>query len=140
MRLSLTICRSASRSEHQKDDHDQYGHRLQYHAIDHQLVLALAADILAGRHQHDPAHQYEKCGKRPERDQNEEEAIHARSEEHTSELQSLMRISYAVFCLKKKITTITQTTSKHIKCSRKKITNTLTRNRSRITTHQNQNR
>src|SRR3546814_2381787 len=27
----------------------------------------------------------------------------ARSEEHTSELQSLMRISYAVFCLKKKI-------------------------------------
>src|SRR3546814_8659437 len=28
-----------------------------------------------------------------------------RSEEHTSELQSLMRISYAVFCLKKKRTT-----------------------------------
>src|SRR3546814_10352495 len=32
-----------------------------------------------------------------------------RSEEHTSELQSLMRISYAVFCLKKKINTITNT-------------------------------
>src|SRR3546814_1753984 len=30
-----------------------------------------------------------------------------RSEEHTSELQSLMRSSYAVFCLKKKITTLT---------------------------------
>src|SRR3546814_1328845 len=29
-------------------------------------------------------------------------AVSARSEEHTSELQSLMRISYAVFCLKKK--------------------------------------
>src|SRR3546814_951282 len=29
---------------------------------------------------------------------------HQRSEEHTSELQSLMRISYAVFCLKKKKT------------------------------------
>src|SRR3546814_8547656 len=28
--------------------------------------------------------------------------VHERSEEHTSELQSLMRISYAVFCLKKK--------------------------------------
>src|SRR3546814_7785068 len=28
----------------------------------------------------------------------------SRSEEHTSELQSLMRISYAVFCLKKKTT------------------------------------
>src|SRR3546814_10887899 len=31
-----------------------------------------------------------------------------RSEEHTSELQSLMRISYAVFCLKKKNTNTTQ--------------------------------
>src|SRR3546814_4398703 len=31
-----------------------------------------------------------------------------RSEEHTSELQSLMRISYAVFCLNKKINTITR--------------------------------
>src|SRR3546814_6460462 len=29
-------------------------------------------------------------------------AVNSRSEEHTSELQSLMRISYAVFCLKKK--------------------------------------
>src|SRR3546814_1158385 len=29
-------------------------------------------------------------------------AVYDRSEEHTSELQSLMRISYAVFCLKKK--------------------------------------
>src|SRR3546814_1903538 len=29
-----------------------------------------------------------------------------RSEEHTSELQSLMRISYAVFCLKKKTTSV----------------------------------
>src|SRR3546814_7917516 len=32
----------------------------------------------------------------------------ARSEEHTSELQSLMRISYAVFCLKKKTKSTTQ--------------------------------
>src|SRR3546814_3176117 len=32
-----------------------------------------------------------------------------RSEEHTSELQSLMRISYAGFCLKKKKTTIART-------------------------------
>src|SRR3546814_8939475 len=31
-----------------------------------------------------------------------EDDWHIRSEEHTSELQSLMRISYAVFCLKKK--------------------------------------
>src|SRR3546814_5860314 len=33
---------------------------------------------------------------------NIEHYLFARSEEHTSELQSLMRISYAVFCLKKK--------------------------------------
>src|SRR3546814_7066520 len=37
---------------------------------------------------------------------------HYRSEEHTSELQSLMRISYAVFCLKKK------NTNKHHKYNR----------------------
>src|SRR3546814_8973049 len=36
-----------------------------------------------------------------------------RSEEHTSELQSLMRISYAVFCLKKKKSTQTQHTILH---------------------------
>src|SRR3546814_3735148 len=40
-------------------------------------------------------------------------AQHFRSEEHTSELQSLMRISYAVFCLKKK--NRVQTTSLTIK-------------------------
>src|SRR3546814_9005844 len=39
-----------------------------------------------------------------------------RSEEHTSELQSLMRISYAVFCLKKKNTNVRQkTTHDHIR-------------------------
>src|SRR3546814_1283758 len=35
-----------------------------------------------------------------------QEVVAGRSEEHTSELQSLMRISYAVFCLKKKKNTI----------------------------------
>src|SRR3546814_8036780 len=38
----------------------------------------------------------------------EERRRSQRSEEHTSELQSLMRISYAVFCLKKKHTRQTQ--------------------------------
>src|SRR3546814_2690231 len=37
----------------------------------------------------------------------------ARSEEHTSELQSLMRISYAVFCLKKKKTIQTTQIIRH---------------------------
>src|SRR3546814_3873228 len=36
-----------------------------------------------------------------------------RSEEHTSELQSLMRISYAVFCLKKKTKETTHTSITH---------------------------
>src|SRR3546814_7620255 len=36
-----------------------------------------------------------------------------RSEEHTSELQSLMRISYAVFCLKKKQNLYQSTTEAH---------------------------
>src|SRR3546814_9291467 len=38
-------------------------------------------------------------------------AVAFRSEEHTSELQSLMRISYAVFCLKKKKKTQTMYTT-----------------------------
>src|SRR3546814_6366626 len=37
-------------------------------------------------------------------------SAHRRSEEHTSELQSLMRISYAVFCLKKKTNNTTKQT------------------------------
>src|SRR3546814_4942767 len=40
------------------------------------------------------------------------DAIEDRSEEHTSELQSLMRISYAVFCLKKKNTNKKQNENK----------------------------
>src|SRR3546814_19552117 len=40
----------------------------------------------------------------PEPRRRSEPSRHPRSEEHTSELQSLMRISYAVFCLKKKTT------------------------------------
>src|SRR3546814_3123164 len=47
-------------------------------------------DDLAGLHQRE---QFEQLIERAES---------ARSEEHTSELQSLMRISYAVFCFKKK--------------------------------------
>src|SRR3546814_2624499 len=41
---------------------------------------------------------------RPIRNGDSTDRDECRSEEHTSELQSLMRISYAVFCLKKKTT------------------------------------
>src|SRR3546814_1653966 len=59
----------------------------------------------------DPCSAYARVGRRPKCGQclpfaksiiAAEHAIDCRSEEHTSELQSLMRISYAVFCLKKK--------------------------------------
>src|SRR3546814_10556707 len=53
-----------------------------------------------------------------------------RSEEHTSELQSLMRISYAVFCLKKKKNTTKKpnnlTTESHNKTQEDTYTNTKT--------------
>src|SRR3546814_3433474 len=55
-----------------------------------------------------------------------------RSEEHTSELQSLMRISYAVFCLKKKKRDTITTTPTHrtityhfTTCQRMKSTNNI---------------
>src|SRR3546814_4069228 len=41
------------------------------------------------------------------------QVLRDRSEEHTSELQSLMRISYAVFCLKKKRKTLHVTSNLH---------------------------
>src|SRR3546814_18697827 len=58
--------------------------------------------IVAGAEEIETAPRFERGGERP-----------ARSEEHTSELQSLMRISYAVFCLKKK--THTKTHYEHCK-------------------------
>src|SRR3546814_1795917 len=45
-----------------------------------------------------------------------------RSEEHTSELQSLMRISYAVFCLKKKTNQTTNTKQRYQQQQRHKHT------------------
>src|SRR3546814_7208363 len=47
----------------------------------------------------------------------------SRSEEHTSELQSLMRISYAVFCLKKKNTNLVQQ-RRHLNNTRNNDTHT----------------
>src|SRR3546814_10114151 len=54
-------------------------------------IRHLRAEDRPGRHPPDPRRLPEPVG-----------LLHRRSEEHTSELQSLMRISYAVFCLKKK--------------------------------------
>src|SRR3546814_6231680 len=58
-------------------------------------------------------------------------AAGTRSEEHTSELQSLMRISYAVFCLKKKIKSTSDLTESQLTKNTQQI-NTL---RQRTTPH-----
>src|SRR3546814_7819600 len=58
---------------------------------------AMTADGLTGRHRNKRFSERLKC-----RGPVCRTAFMCRSEEHTSELQSLMRISYAVFCLKKK--------------------------------------
>src|SRR3546814_5846787 len=55
-------------------------------------------------------------------------AILSRSEEHTSELQSLMRISYAVFCLKKKIRKAKINSIHKLSLPIQFITNTITNN------------
>src|SRR3546814_1671386 len=50
----------------------------------------------------DQPRQLQRRHARPRHDALAADPLRDRSEEHTSELQSLMRISYAVFCLKKK--------------------------------------
>src|SRR3546814_14438280 len=59
-------------------------------------AAAGVARVLGGFHAPFPS------PRRSPRDEPHGRDRHRRSEEHTSELQSLMRISYAVFCLKKK--------------------------------------
>src|SRR3546814_7269804 len=61
-----------------------------HYGIDAGLYLILVTDIALNSHGLEPFIP---------------QVLRSRSAEHTSELQSLMRISYAVFCLKKKNTT-----------------------------------
>src|SRR3546814_10338920 len=82
------------RSQHQFD-HDALA-RQQRHRIDQQrlrLLFTQPADADEPRPRRRRSARRESCASARSR---------PRSEEHTSELQSLMRISYAVFCLKKK--------------------------------------
>src|SRR3546814_5447135 len=78
------------------------------------------ADAAGGQHvaggQHRKAHQVlqegwqqGEGGEQHDADHEDQQEPDPRSEEHTSELQSLMRISYAVFCLKNKNTTTSYT-------------------------------
>src|SRR3546814_6197437 len=75
----------AAREQHGDDDDGEQRGQLQHHGDELEFAGRPRAGEVDERHRPD------------QRDRK-----HRRSEEHTSELQSLMRISYAVFCLKKK--------------------------------------
>src|SRR3546814_1149807 len=69
---------------------------------DDRLARGYRGETLAAPHSYD-LHHHHPCT----------HLLATRSEEHTSELQSLMRISYAVFCLKKKKTQNTKNQQLH---------------------------
>src|SRR3546814_7247009 len=94
--LDLALQLLAGRGEVEADDHHQRGQRRGDHdGPDHALAT--------------PAKRHGLAPPAPGEQAEHREREHQRSEEHTSELQSLMRISYAVFCLKKKNIKTTQT-------------------------------
>src|SRR3546814_7167777 len=66
--------------------------------IDMAAFFQYVVDLVAAQHVQHFRHARARARTMPSQGQG------LRSEEHTSELQSLMRISYAVFCLKKKTT------------------------------------
>src|SRR3546814_1321184 len=70
------------------------------------VILAPDSGLKAAKRPMEPGCTYRarvpRAGRQSVPDIASEMALPNRSEEHTSELQSLMRISYAVFCLKKK--------------------------------------
>src|SRR3546814_6068165 len=72
------------------------------HQRDQPCERDLAGVAPAGEHAFAAEHPVETDAVKPARQPVVVPAFDRRSEEHTSELQSLMRISYAVFCLKKK--------------------------------------
>src|SRR3546814_12016717 len=86
------------RSEQQKTDQDRGGLEI---FTDHRERRIAAGPGDEPREQHP---EQALADDEARRQQDAHAAMEFRSEEHTSELQSLMRISYAVFCLKKKKT------------------------------------
>src|SRR3546814_8860767 len=81
----LEACRFAQGDARERADAREGVLHAVRHFADHQLAFGGAQRLFVG-----------------ERLESADAALLERSEEHTSELQSLMRISYAVFCLKKK--------------------------------------
>src|SRR3546814_8441915 len=104
---SSDVC-SSDLADEVTDQQDQHTHVKQVGAEHHllapqELARLRAPAILSGVETQDAADDQHRDGEIgiPAESQLVQEIVH-RSEEHTSELQSLMRISYAVFCLKKK--------------------------------------
>src|SRR3546814_4946145 len=73
--------------------------------VDQDRSLGEDALLVEGRHRHCAGQDVEQAPGHGRSHRTAVAGLLERSEEHTSELQSLMRISYAVFCLKKKTTT-----------------------------------
>src|SRR3546814_1843296 len=96
------LCRLMFREVRGESDYHGSG----LHAMNRQYTQFLVVVIEEGRASGDRALRLGRTG--PRQDAVDSPHGRERSEEHTSELQSLMRISYAVFCLKKK-TQIQQT-------------------------------
>src|SRR3546814_5948250 len=78
-------------------------------AAEEEDVAVVLAVLVDDRRRLADARQHRRHREQRRQEGKGREARQRRSEEHTSELQSLMRISYAVFCLKKKIKMTTQT-------------------------------
>src|SRR3546814_6557041 len=103
--------------QHLEDDIDrhQLGHRRRVHLLvgilgeDHRAGVVILEDHLTAGGL-DLAELGQRRNRHRNENQSRDESRSGRSEEHTSELQSLMRISYAVFCLKKKKQTQTKET------------------------------
>src|SRR3546814_5495687 len=81
-----------------------------HHRLARQRRMALQRIAREPQHHRRPRERPRRRGQpaQPEYTADRQRRGEQRSEEHTSELQSLMRLSYAVFCLKKKNTTTTQ--------------------------------
>src|SRR3546814_3872907 len=103
---SSDVC-SSDLLEHQAPSREPVGardglQRLAHHGLVQRGLLGGEADHVVGL----GLGRQVRCDARVDLAATQEERAHergeGRSEEHTSELQSLMRISYAVFCLKKK--------------------------------------
>src|SRR3546814_4631063 len=87
------------RSEEDRDEQDRDRADLALDLLGQLAARHTGAENEAAEHRVDARRVHDEGA---EREDHQYDRQHRRSEEHTSELQSLMRISYAVFCLKKK--------------------------------------